>query len=116
MFFDLLNPEYIASAPFTFAFKFLMACVCGILAGKAQEQKNWRCIVGAVVGACSYVVLYIGKSFIESFYIAGIPFDVVWVTLVQKTIVSTVNGILAAALSSPLYFALRPALKRFQFL
>ena len=29
MFFDLTNPAYITSAPFTFAFKFLMAWLCG---------------------------------------------------------------------------------------
>ncbi len=29
MFFDLTNPAYITSAPFTFAFKFVMAWLCG---------------------------------------------------------------------------------------
>ncbi len=30
--YDLTNPAYIASAPFTFAFKFMLACVCGLVA------------------------------------------------------------------------------------
>ena len=36
MLYDLTNPAYIASAPFTFVFKFLLAAVCGLIAHKGK--------------------------------------------------------------------------------
>lgn len=112
MFFDLTNPMYIASAPFTFAFKFLMAWICGIIAHKCGKEVLWKIIVGAAVGAVSYVILYLGKSFIEDHFILGLPLNVVMLTVTQKGLVSTVNGIIAAVVSVPLYMTLRPLLRR----
>ena len=116
MFFDLTNPAYIASAPFTFAFKFLMAWVCGIIAHKCGKEAFWKIVVGAIVGAISYVILYLGKTFIESYFIMGIPLNTVWLTVTQKGLVSTVNGIIAAVVSVPLYMTLRPVLRRAKLL
>lgn len=110
MLFDLTNPAYVASAPFTFAFKFAMAWICGMIAGTSSDPKHWRVILGAVIGAVSYVILYLGKSFIEDHFIMGVALDAVWLTVSQKGIVSTINGILAAAISVPLFFALRKPL------
>ena len=112
MFFDLTNPMYIASAPFTFAFKFLMAWICGIIAHKCGKEVLWKNILGAVIGAVSYVILYLGKSFIEDYFVLGLPLDVVMLTVGQKGLVSTVNGIIAAVVSVPLYMTLAPLLKR----
>lgn len=111
MFFDLTNPAYIASAPFTLIFKFLMAWICGTVARLGKEQL-WALIVGAVVGAVSYVVLYLGKSFIEDYFVLGLPFEGVVLSLSTKALVSTVNGIIAAAVSVPLNLILKPLLKK----
>ena len=116
MLFDLTNPAYIASAPFTFAFKFLMAWVCGMIAHKCGKEVLWKYILGAAIGAITYVILYLGKTFIESYFIMGIPMNTVWITVTQKGLVSTVNGIIAAAVSVPLYMTLRPLLKRAKLL
>ena len=46
--FDLFNPVYLPSAPFTFAFKFLMAFICGKIAyshGAKAENLNKNIIV-----------------------------------------------------------------------
>ena len=112
MFFDLTNPLYIASAPFTFAFKFFMAWVCGMIAHKCGKEVLWKFITGAVAGAISYVILYLGKSFIEDHFVLGLPLDAVILTISQKGLVSTVNGIIAAVVSVPLYVTLRPLLRR----
>lgn len=111
MIFDLLDPIYITSAPFTFAFKFLMAAVCGMISRHRSGKTRW-CMLGAFAGAISYVILYLGKSFVESYFVLGIPFDTVWLTVTQKGLVSTVNGIIAATVSVPLFFALRSALQK----
>lgn len=111
MIFDLLDPIYITSAPFTFAFKFLMATICGMISRHHSGKKRW-CVLGAFAGAISYVILYLSKSFVESYFVLGIPFDTVWLTVAQKGLVSTVNGIIAATVSVPLFFALRSALRK----
>ncbi len=112
MFFDLTNPLYIASAPFTFVFKFLMAWLCGIIAHKCGKEVLWKTILGAILGAVAYVILYLGKSFIEDHFVLGLPLNAVMLTISQKGLVSTVNGIIAAAVSVPLYATLNPLLRR----
>jgi len=112
MFFDLTNPLYIASAPFTFVFKFAMAWLCGMIAHKCGKEVLWKTILGAVVGAVVYVILYLGKSFIEDHLVLGLPLDAVILTISQKGLVSTVNGIIAAVVSVPLYLTLRPLLQK----
>lgn len=112
MFFDLTNPAYIASAPFTFAFKFFMAWLCGIITHHCGKEAVWKTVLGAVAGAVSYVILYLGKSFIEDHFVLGLPLDAVMLTVTQKGLVSTVNGIIAAVVSVPLYLTLRPLLRK----
>ena len=116
MFFDLTNPLYIAAAPFTFAFKFFMAWVCGMIARKCGKETGWKTALGAVAGAVCYVILYLGKSFIEDHWVLGLPLDAVILTVTQKGLVSTVNGVIAAAVSVPLYWTLRPLLVRAKLL
>ena len=61
MFYDFTNPAYIASAPFTFLFKFAMAAVAGwIVYSKGAQGKNpKKNIIGSVLGALTYVCLYL---------------------------------------------------------
>ena len=116
MFFDLTNPAYISSAPFTFALKFLMAFIRGLIALRTGKQAVWKTILAAAIGAVSYVVLYLGKSFIEDYFVLGLPLDAVWLTVCQKGLISTVNGIIAAAASVPLFYTLRPLLHKAKLL
>jgi biotin transporter BioY len=93
-----------------------MAFLCGIIAHHAGKEKVWKYILAALLGAALYVVLYLGKSFLESYLVMGIALDVVWVTIAQKGVVSIVNGIIAAVVSVPLYLALRSSLQKFHLL
>ncbi len=61
MFFDLTNPAYITSAPFTFAFKFLMAWSCGKIISKCKAGLKTRFIGGAAAGAFLYVLLILPR-------------------------------------------------------
>lgn len=110
--FDLLDPLYISSAPFTFAFKFAMAWVCGMIALHGGNEKKWRYALGAVLGALSYVVLYLSKTFVENL-ILGYEIETILLTVAQKGFASTVNGIIAAVISVPLALILKPALKKY---
>ncbi|MDL2288870.1 ECF transporter S component [Oscillospiraceae bacterium OttesenSCG-928-F05] len=112
MFFDLTNPLYIASAPFTFAFKFLMAALCGLVAkGRGKVFK----IVGAACGAFAYVLLYLAKSFLENVFVLQVELPVVFASVSVKAVTSSINGVLAVIIAVPLYYALSAALRQTEF-
>ena len=59
MMFDLLDPKYAATAPFTLCFFFLMAAVCGWIShgGGANGKHMARNLFGAIAGALTYFIL-----------------------------------------------------------
>lgn len=63
-FYDLTNPIFVPSAPFTFFSKFMMAFVAGKISRAGVPSKQ-RDLVAAASGALTYVVLYLGKNFLE---------------------------------------------------
>lgn len=109
MVFDLTNPAYVASAPFTFAFKFLMAWLCGkVISGRAGGSRG-RFMGGAAAGSIAYVILYLGKSFVGDRYVLGLPLEAVVLTVAQKGMVSGANAVIAVVVAVPLGLPLRPA-------
>lgn len=120
MLFDLTNPAYIASAPFTFVFKFVMAWLCGTLSmGHFQKSsmkklpEKSRLLAGAAVGAFGYVLLYIGKNFIENRYVLGMPPEAVLLMTAQKGTVSCINAVVSVIVAVPLGQMLRPVYEKF---
>lgn len=115
MFFDLTNPAYITSAPSTFAFKFLMAWICGMFAFRKKSgfSSHKRYVIGSVLGAFAYVLLYLSKSYIEHRFVLGLPLEAVMITLTQKAVVSSVNAVVSVVVAVPLGIALRPAIRRY---
>lgn len=111
--YDMTNPAYIASAPFTFAFKFLLAAVCGWVAwagGRKAAEHKWN-ILAAVSGSVTYMILYLGKSFIQGLLL-GSEMGAVLTSLATKFVTSGVNAIIAVVVSVPLCAAIRAALKK----
>ena len=113
MFFDLTNPAYITSAPFTFIFKFIMTWLCGTIITKYKTGLKTKFISGAIAGSFIYVLLYLSKSFIKDHFVLGLPFDAVILTITQKGIVSSANAIIAILVAVPLGLVLRPAVIKF---
>lgn len=111
MLFDFTNPAYITSAPFTFLFKFIMAWLCGIICKKNTSKLYLT--IGAISGAFSYVLLYIGKSFIEDHLVLGLPLDAVAITVMQKGVVSSINAVISIIIAVFLGIVLQPALKKY---
>lgn len=77
MLFDLTNPAYVASAPFTFVFKFLMACSCGKIASLSRPGRSVRFAAGAFGGSALYILLYLSKSFAEHYFVLRLPAEAV---------------------------------------
>lgn len=108
MFYDFTNPLYIPSSPITFITKFCMGFVCGVVAKKGAGTVS-RSIVAAVLGQVTYIVLYLGKTFIESMLL-GNALETTLVVIGQKAVASGINAAVAVAVSVPLSIAIRKAL------
>lgn len=105
--YDLLDPVYIVSAPYTFFSKFAMGFTAGLLR-KSGEKK--RVIAAAAVGQLVYIVLYLLKSYLTIIILGGTS-EAAWAAVGTNAVTSTINGVLAVVISVPLYFLLRAALK-----
>lgn len=112
MLFDLTNPAYITSAPFTFIFKFLMAWICGKMISLNKFGLKTRYLIGAISGQFTYVILYLSKSFLEHYFVLEMPMEAIILTLTQKGIVSSINAVIAVLAAIPLGLALRPIISR----
>lgn len=97
----------------TFVSKFLMAWVCAKIAFAADKDAGshgWN-IAASVIGALTYVALYMLKTFIFQL-IAQSPMETVLITMGSKLPASLINAVAAMIAAPILYTALRPALKR----
>ena len=114
MFFDLTNPLYVASAPFTFLFKFAIGCVSGLIAfSGSRDAKNVRMnFLAAAAGSLTYVVLYLGKTLIGDLLFLQVEMQTALITLGTKSVSSLINAVAATIVSVPLTHAVRLALER----
>lgn len=112
--YDLLDPVYMTSAPFTFAFFFIMAFVCGTISnwGDAKGTSVKRNLIGAVCGGVSYWTLYIAKSII-TLMIEGSVFEAAVTAVVPKMVTSGINQVAAIIGAMLLVMPLNAALKKY---
>lgn len=113
-FFDILNPIYITSAPFTFIFKFLMAYVCGKIAwSKEKEAENFYTnLIGSISGALLYIVLYLSKSYIKDIYVKGLPQQGAIAAIFTRGFASLANAVVGVIIAIILVKVLKPILKK----
>ena len=111
--FDLTDPVYAPEFYITFAFKFLMAFVCGIIAhaGKKEGKDFGRNVIAGIAGQLTYVVLYLSKTFVVKYWIEKNDLATVWTMMIPKAATSLTNGAIAVIVAVPLAFALRKALE-----
>ena len=107
MLYDLFDPVYIVSAPYTFISKFAMGFTAGALRNSSEKT---RVITAAVTGQLVYIVLYLLKSFFTIIILGG-TVEAAWAAVGTNAVTSVINGVLAVAIAVPLYFTLRTALK-----
>ncbi len=108
---------YGAECVITFINKGVIALVAGAIAYKAGRQdettaKNHALILlGSVLGALSYVALYMLKTFLFGLTIDGLTMDAVTVKLLSKLPGSLMNAAFAFIVAPVLFAAVKPALK-----
>ena len=108
---DALYGGYdVIQALITFVMKFAMAWVCAKIA--FNRESRIRTVIGCIAGAFSYVVLYMGKTFLYQRFVYGFPPETVWATMLAKLPASVINAVFALVVAPILYAALRPTLKR----
>ena len=99
--FDLFDPVYFTSAPATFINKFAMAAVAGYIFNKGFDRENkTRLILASILGQLTYIILYLGKTFIKNYYILNLTFEASMVELAQKAGVSLLNGLISVIFAS----------------
>ena len=116
MLYDALFGGYdIVNCLITFVSKFLMAAICAWIAfgGKAEgKAKHAKLVASSIIGALSYVALYMLKTYIFQRFVSGYPMDAVLVTMGSKLPASLINAVFAMIVAPVLYAAIAPALKR----
>ena len=116
--YDLFDPVYLVSAPYTFCSKFAMGFLAGLL-GRAAFRKEGKSrvlqvILAGVVGQLAYIFLYLLKSYV-TLRLVGTASQAAFLAVIPKIAASTVNAVAAVVISVPLSIALRKALSRTAF-
>ncbi len=116
MLYDLFDPVYILSAPFTFLSKFAMGYVVGEISKSAKRLNKEALHLGlaAILGQLSYIILYLGKTYISQ-RIMGYEIETALIAVGTNAITSSINAVLAVVISLPLYYALKKPLSRTYF-
>jgi len=118
--YDVMLGGYgLLDALITFVSKFVMAFVTGILY-RAWTRKNaeddWKknlppLVVSCVIGALTYVALYMLKTWLFKMYVEPVPPETIPTVMVAKLIPSLINAAFAVVAAPIFYHAVRPALK-----
>lgn len=113
MLYDLTDPAFTASAPFTFMFFFAMAFVAGAIShsGGANGKDKKKNALGAILGALTYLSLHIGKTMVM-LMLSGSGFAAALSACGVKLITSGVNAILAVSVSLALTGLFRVSLEK----
>lgn len=105
----------------TFVSKFAMAWVTGMLfrawtRGKEKGPGEWKktavpLVISCVLGALTYVALYMLKSWLFKLYVEPVPVDTIPAVLIAKLVPSLINAAFAVVTAPIFYHAVIPALR-----
>ena len=115
----LLGGYSFFDALITFVSKFAMAWVTGILFRTwvlKKGEKSWKetilpLVIACVLGALTYVALYMLKTWLFKLYVEPVPVDTIPGIMVAKLIPSLINAAFAVVTAPIFFHAVRPALK-----
>ena len=103
----------------TFVSKFAMAWVTGILYRAwvlNKGEKNWKeellpLVISCVLGALTYVALYMLKTWLFKTYVEPVPAETLPTVMVGKLIPSLINAAFSVVTAPIFFHAVRPALR-----
>lgn len=113
--YDVLLGGYpIDEAVVTFVSKFFMAWLCAKIAygGDAKAENQTRNIFACVMGALSYVALYMLKQIVYRHWIAGMEMEATYAVMLSKLPGSLINAAAAMIAAPTIFVGLRASLKR----
>ena len=114
--FDLVS-GYSAQSFITLITKGMIAFVAALIGYRAAHEETLGSrehliiLFASILGAFTYVALYMLKTFIMGRFVNGLAPDAVTVTMLSKLPGSLLNAVFASIVSPVLYNVLRPALK-----
>ena len=114
--FDLVS-GYSAQSFITLITKGMIAFVAALIGYKAAHEEKLGSrehlilLFASILGAFTYVALYMLKTFVMGRFVNGLAPDAVTVTMLSKLPGSLLNAVFASIVSPVLYNVLRPALK-----
>lgn len=110
--FDLTNPLYFASAPFTFINKFMMGFVAGLVYKKlGKKYSRLSIVVAGILGQITYIILYLTYTFLKNKFALGLSNVANYTELVQKLGVSSINAIISVLIASIFALAIAKKIK-----
>ena len=107
-----------ADCVITFINKGAIALVAGLIAHRAAHKATLsrgdqiRIVVASVLGALSYVALYMGKTFVFGLLVNGLTIEGVTASMLSKLPGSLINAVFSFIVAPVLLGALRPALRQ----
>ena len=113
MLYDLSDPAFVSSAPYTLVFFFLMGACCGFVShmgGRDGKNPRWN-LAAAILGSVLYLVLHLGKSMIV-LLLAGSSLQAAAVSCGIKFVTSGINAVFAIVVATLLAPIFRKALER----
>ncbi len=97
----------------TFFSKFAMSFVCAKVAGTDKKPATAvKATVASVIGALTYVALYMLKTFVYQKFVYGFEMSAVTATMFAKLIPSLINALVAFVAAPILYKAIEPAIRK----
>ena len=83
---------------------------------KKEEKRSWKenllpLAAACVLGALTYVALYMLKTWLFKMYVEPVPADTIPTVMVAKLVPSLINAAFAVVTAPIFYHAVRPALK-----
>lgn len=115
-----LTTAYVTSAPKTFILKLCIGLIVGFVAHtifKITCKHTKKYVTGATITSCACGMIFniIADPLVGYFYktyLLGVPQDISKALAKWASITTSVNAVVAVALASLIYLALRPALKK----
>lgn len=100
MFYDLTDPIFAPSAPFTFLSFFAMAYVCGLISavGGNKGENRKQDAIAAVSGSITYIILYMLKTYI-TLVLEGNGTVAALSALGMKIVISGINAVFAVVVA-----------------